>query len=161
MLQTFHNPKKITIHCSVTQNGKRADIDTIRKQHMLPVSQGGRGFSDVAYHGVIQPDGEWQSGRPLNVVGAHVADDNTGNLGICLIGTDAFSKKQFEVLKYKLETLKLTFGIPLWNVFCHNQFKSAQAQGKSCPNICINHLLGWLLLGDFSIIEPYTYDPKR
>jgi len=59
------SPGHVTIHCSDTTNGSDYDIERIRADHLA------RGFNDVGYHLVIQPDGTAQNGRGLNAIGAH------------------------------------------------------------------------------------------
>lgn len=139
--------KRIIIHCSATPNGKPVDISEIRKWHLA------NGWSDVGYHLVIQPDGEAQKGRGLNVQGAHCEGENQDSIGICLIGMDKFTRKQFDVLRYQLDAITMLYSIPKWNVFGHYQFKSAQKQGKLCPNISINNLLAWYLCLQDKAIE--------
>jgi len=46
-----------------------------------------RGWIDIGYHYLIDKYGKIYQGRPDNVVGAHVADYNTGNIGISAIGS--------------------------------------------------------------------------
>lgn len=145
-------PNKFTIHCSDSANGKRVDISEIRSWHLA------RGFTDVGYHVVIQPDGEIQNGRGLNVVGAHVKDANTGNLGICLVGKDKFTRKQFEVMADWIENVRRTYSIPAWEVHCHYEFPSAVVQGKTCPNMQARNLLWYLATGDIKALENYTFE---
>ena len=152
MAVVYHVPKRATVHCTATPNGKRVNVEAIREDHMK-----NRGWSDIGYHMIIQPDGEVANGRPLNIVGAHVEGDNIGNLGIAMAGTDLFSIEQFNSLAYKLQALKQGFNIPLWEVYTHNQFKSAIAQGKRCPCISINHLLGFLMTQVREPIQSYLY----
>jgi N-acetylmuramoyl-L-alanine amidase len=101
-------PKRLTIHCSASANGKKWDIASIRKEHMT-----NRGFSDVGYHYVIQPDGEVQLGRGLNIQGAHVEGDNEDNVGICMIGTDKFTAAQFDSLLHVWDSLRRSYPFPL------------------------------------------------
>ena len=70
----------IVIHCSATKEGKDYSIEDIKKWHLQ------RGFKDVGYHFVIKLDGTIEIGRPLNKIGAHVANHNTNTIGICYIG---------------------------------------------------------------------------
>jgi N-acetyl-anhydromuramyl-L-alanine amidase AmpD len=70
----------IVIHCSATKEGKEYDREDIKKWHLA------RGFKDIGYHFVIKLDGSIELGRPLNQVGAHVKNANTGTIGICYIG---------------------------------------------------------------------------
>jgi hypothetical protein len=142
-------PTRIIVHCSATENGKRVGIEEITKWHI------GRGFKTVGYHIVIEPDGEVERGRPLNEVGAHCEGANHDSIGICLIGNDKFSLKQFDVLRYQIESILMTYPIRKWDVYCHRQFGSAIKQGKTCPNIPINNLLHWLDSRDDSALELY------
>jgi hypothetical protein len=138
-------PWRITIHCSDTKDGEVCDISEIRSWHRA------RGWIDVGYHGVIQPDGEWQKGRGLNVRGAGVSGENEGNLHICLIGRSKFSKRQFDTLRYHLEAIFMLYDIEDWNIFTHHQFNPS----KTCPNIPINNLLCWYYHSDNSAIQDF------
>jgi N-acetyl-anhydromuramyl-L-alanine amidase AmpD len=140
-------PQKIIIHCSASPNGKRWDIADIRKEHIE-----NRGFKDVGYHLVIQPDGECQNGRALNVEGAHCEGENHHSIGICLIGLDQFSQKQLDVLRYKIDSVRLSYNIPAWEIRAHYEFPSAQKQGKTCPNLLIGHLMHWYLTQEYKAL---------
>lgn len=142
-------PDKITIHCSDTDNGKTVPASEIRQWHLA------RGWKDIGYHMVILPSGEVQNGRPLNEEGAHVEGHNEGNIGICLNGRDHFTKAQFAALRYKIDSLLLTFDIKKNDIYCHYQFDSAIRQGKTCPNMEINRLLLWYAEKDERYIAPY------
>ena len=139
-------PRKVTIHCSDTPNGKRVDISEIRRWHVE-----GNGWDDVGYHMVIQPDGEVQNGRPLNVQGAHVFGHNKDNVGICLIGRDKFGSCQLAALECRLDSLKMTYDIPAWEIWAHYQFNSK----KRCPGMTIQRIICWYVMKDDKAIEPY------
>lgn len=143
-------PNRITIHCSATPNGQHVDIEVIRQDHIK-----NRGFTDIGYHLLCQPSGEMQSGRPLNQVGAHVEGHNTGNLGVCLVGTDKFTRQQFKALESTLDSWFMVFSIPLWEIWCHHQFDTAIKQGKTCPNLPIQNLFAWYHLKMDKAIESY------
>ena len=70
----------IVVHCSATRENKDYNKEDIKKWHLQ------RGFKDVGYHFIIKIDGTIEIGRPLNQVGAHVTNNNTGSIGICYIG---------------------------------------------------------------------------
>ena len=57
-----------------------ARIERIRSAHRA------RNFGDVGYHFLIDPAGRVWEGRPLSWQGAHVAKQNPGNMGICVMG---------------------------------------------------------------------------
>ncbi len=145
---------KVTIHCSASKNGKPWSAESIRKMHMSPP----RNWRDIAYHYILQPDGTVENGRALNVTGAHVKGHNKNNVGFCFIGTDKFSKAQFNSFKYKFDGLKLTYNLNPWNIYCHYEFDTAIKQGKSCPNIRNVDLVSWYILQDDKIIEKYLIE---
>lgn len=148
-------PFRITIHCTATPNGERRDVEVIRAFHKAPPPHG-RGWSDIGYHSLIQPDGEVQPGRSLTEQGAHVSGANEGNLGICLVGTDRFSWRQLSALKSHVETLMMLYSIKPWEIRCHNQFPSAIAQKKACPSMEIGRLLYWIVTGDRDAVACYV-----
>lgn len=82
----MRNIDTIVIHCAATREGVDIDAATIRNWHTQPVSKGGRGWNDIGYHYVIRLSGYVQLGRPLEVIGAHVAGFNTGSIGIVYVG---------------------------------------------------------------------------
>lgn len=145
-------PYRVTVHCSVTPNGRRTDIREITRDHIK------RGFKTVGYHAVIQPDGEIQHGRGLNEEGAHVQGDNLGNIGICLIGDSLFTWAQFDALRRYLDDLHRTYDIQPWEIYCHYEFDSAKKQGKSCPNLRIGNLMTWYLSHYKGAIHKYILE---
>ncbi|MFN9811517.1 MAG: N-acetylmuramoyl-L-alanine amidase, partial [Deltaproteobacteria bacterium] len=44
------------------------------------------GWCDVGYHFLVGIDGTIYEGRPVHLLGAHVANENTGNIGISFVG---------------------------------------------------------------------------
>lgn len=143
-------PKRITLHCSDTPNGVHCSTESIRKWHIEK-----RGWSDIGYHFVIELDGSVHPGRPLTEVGAHVEGHNQDNVGICLVGTDMFAIEQISALKALIEKLCEDHGIPFAFVYAHREWDTAQAQGKTCPNIPGESLRVWLLTGSTKEMEPY------
>jgi N-acetylmuramoyl-L-alanine amidase len=112
----------IIIHCSATPNGRSttvADIDSWHKQ---------RGFTGIGYHYVIYLDGSVHDGRPLDKMGAHAAGYNRGSIGICLIGTDEFTVKQWDALENLVTKLQEEYGITM--VIGHRMLPKVN---KTCP----------------------------
>lgn len=160
-------PWRITIHCSASPNGEPCPIDLIRKLHTAPPSElvdwfgsrvPGMGFSDVGYHEVIQPSGELQRGRSLSERGAHVAGENEGNIGICLIGNGRYTWRAWHALRYRIEGYQLSFGIKPWEVAVHHDFASARAQGKTCPGVPSRRIVAWLLTHNAAALSPFIHD---
>jgi hypothetical protein len=81
-----HTPEAITLHhtqgrAPATYEAARAEMTFIQQFH-----QEGRGWIDIGYHFLIDPQGNIFEGRPVGVIGAHVRNKNTGNTGISLMG---------------------------------------------------------------------------
>lgn len=103
----------IVIHCAATPNGKEfraKDIDAMHKaRNFKRDTQAVRSFNQelkhIGYHFVICLDGAIETGRGLEEVGAHVQGSNAKSIGICLIGTDKFTKEQWVSLRTCLTNL--------------------------------------------------------
>lgn len=143
-------PKRITVHCAATPDGVRYPAARIREIHIKE-----RGFTDIGYHFVIQPDGEIELGRPITIQGAHVQNHDEDNVGICLIGCNKFTLDQFTALRRKLDLLLQTYKILGSEIYCHYEWDSAQKQGKTCPNIKSHNLLWWYFGRSAEAIAPY------
>lgn len=97
----------IVIHCSASPNGRATSVDTIDAWHRE------RGFSrkqlwrdylnpalsSIGYHFVIDVDGMVYTGRHPDEIGAHAQGNNSNSLGVCMVGTDMFSLKQWQALR--------------------------------------------------------------
>ena len=70
----------IVIHCAASRNGRVKPIKEIRADHRA------RGFNDVGYHYIIQPDGHVDLGRDEETPGAHAKGFNAHSIGVCLVG---------------------------------------------------------------------------
>jgi N-acetylmuramoyl-L-alanine amidase len=99
--------EKIVIHCSASPNGRKTIIEDIDRWH---VDRGFRRSSvyrekirphlnGVGYHWVITLDGTARPGRDEQEIGAHAVGHNAKSIGICLVGTDKFTEKQWDTLK--------------------------------------------------------------
>lgn len=124
---------KIIIHCSATPPSMDIGAATIDKWHK------DRGWSQIGYHFVIRRDGAIEDGRDIKITGAHVAGNNTGSIGICLIGgvdkamtaEDNFTDEQWKALRNLLRILKADFKRA--TIHGHNEFDS----GKACPSFLV------------------------
>lgn len=76
---------RMAIHHTYTpyssSGGFAARIRAIQAYHM-----DSRGWCDIGYHFLVTEDGQVWEGRPLDRLGAHVANNNTGNVGISYVG---------------------------------------------------------------------------
>ena len=129
----------IVIHCSASANGDaRVTRDVIDKWHRE------KGWSEIGYHYVIEIDGFINSGRELERIGAHVAGSNAKTVGICMIGTDKFSVKQWNSLNAMVRELREKY--PEASVMGHRDY-SPDKDGdgvvepweflKTCPGFSV------------------------
>ena len=114
--------KYIVIHCS-DDRFKLHNAFDIHKLHLS------FGWDGIGYHKVIQRNGAIELGRPEYWVGAHVYGYNKNSLGVCLIGKNKFTKKQFLSLEYVLRNWKKRY--PKAKILGHYEFNNTT---KTCPN---------------------------
>jgi len=70
--------RRIIIHHSASPD---VSADTIHGWHLQ------RGWSGIGYHFVIRQDGSIETGRPVDMIGAHAGPEVNGDsIGICLAG---------------------------------------------------------------------------
>ncbi len=134
----------IVIHCSATDyDGQSAEW--IRKDHMKPKCDGGRGFSDIGYHFFINQSGLIEPGRSMAIPGAHAYPKNANSLGLCLAGKKTFHKVQFKSLRLLLGLLRSHEWIKNAKVVAHNKINT----GKTCPNFDVSEFATFWDSGDW------------
>lgn len=132
---------KIIVHCAATRpswwasKSGAAQVREIKRWHVTP-KPGGRGWRDIGYHYLIDRKGNMHVGRPLGEVGAHVLGQNTGSIGICLIGghgsastdmfEDHFTEAQDGALQALILHLQKDYGA--LTLHGHNEYAN-----KGCP----------------------------
>ena len=119
---------KIVIHCSASPNGRADTAADIHQWHKE------KGWDGIGYHYVIEAD-KVSVGRPEYWQGAHAYGHNDNSLGICLIGTDVFSAKQWHMLENLVRELSIRY--PDVQIMGHNEVSS-----KACPGFDVQE---WLL----------------
>lgn len=108
----------IVLHCAATRNGEHVDAEEIDTWHrergfrrnMSLASKHSRQLRHIGYHYVVHTDGSVTSGRPLIETGAHVKGHNGRTVGVCIIGTDAFTPAQWRALQALVEMLRGKLG---------------------------------------------------
>lgn len=79
-------PNRATIHHTVTPTvdslSPQARLRQIQSFHMFT-----NGWCDIGYNYLVSRDGRVWRGRGATTIGAHVANNNTGNVGISFMGT--------------------------------------------------------------------------
>jgi N-acetyl-anhydromuramyl-L-alanine amidase AmpD len=137
----------IVIHCSASSNddalfrgspgtpGFQTPVQVIDSWHAK------RGFrrtsvlrqtfnpqlQSIGYHFVLYRNGSIAAARHLDEVGAHVQGSNLRSIGLCLIGTDRFTREQWDSLAGLVGSLRVQF--PGAQVIGHREL----TQHKTCP----------------------------
>ena len=113
----------LVVHCSDTANNLNLLAIDIHKMHL------DFGWDGIGYHKIINRSGKIENGRPEYWIGAHVKGKNNISLGVCLIGKDNFTKKQFISLERVLKKWKLEY--PSAKIVGHRDTGNTK---KTCPN---------------------------
>jgi hypothetical protein len=99
------------MHTTATPGGwpvgktNRDMLEAVRQMHTLPVSRGGRGWSDIGYHYLICPDGEVMVGRPITRTGAGAIGYNAGVCHAAMIPVRTITRMGRPADFYTPETL--------------------------------------------------------
>ena len=120
----------LVVHCSAVRPGQRSSVQDIDRWHRA------RGWKNgCGYHYVIRRDGSIETGRPLEMIGAHVVGHNAHSIGICYEGgldaagnaADTRTPKQKQTLRRLLEQLHERF--PKAIIVGHHDLNPM----KACP----------------------------
>ena len=116
---------EIIIHCADTKPSMDIGVAEITEWHK------DRGFDTIGYHYVIRQDGTVETGRDLELVGAHCRGHNRHSIGVCWVGGFGGLDDRSDEQIIKLEALvnNLVDKFPLATVHGHDEFSS-----KTCPN---------------------------
>jgi hypothetical protein len=138
-------PNRATIHHTVTPTNDsmspQARLRQIQSFHMFS-----RGWCDIGYNYLVSRDGRVWRGRGAVTIGAHVANSNTGNVGISFMGTHtstAPTQTQMCQVAKLLRRLRMDFpGIQLnrSDVKGHRQYG-----GTSCPGTALYNRIDLIL----------------
>ena len=115
--------KLLIVHCSDSENHMDLNAIDIHKMHL------DFGWDGIGYHKIICRSGKIENGRPEFWKGAHVKGKNDYSLGVCLIGRNKFTKKQFLSLEKILRKWK--FSYPDAKIIGHCDTGNTE---KTCPN---------------------------
>jgi N-acetyl-anhydromuramyl-L-alanine amidase AmpD len=142
-------PHRITLHHLGEQTVTDSDPEAVsRLLHGIQSHhQQGRGWSDIAYHYVIDRAGRIWEGRSVSLVGAHAGSPaaNRGNIGILLLGNfnvQKLSAAQDRALGALLEALRKQRGIDRGDIRGHDEVRrGAGLAPTECPG---KNLSRWL-----------------
>lgn len=117
------NIQYLVVHCSDTPDATDFNAIDIHKMHL------NFGWNGIGYHKIINRKGIIENGRPEFWVGAHVKGINEKSLGVCLIGRNNFTIKQFLALEKILKVWKKKYKNAI--ILGH---RDAVNTKKTCPN---------------------------
>ncbi|HBB66369.1 MAG: hypothetical protein A2X28_02225 [Elusimicrobia bacterium GWA2_56_46] len=132
---TPHAPKIFTLHNTAGHYPKNYDEAVREMQFLQDYHQNGRGWIDLGYHFVIDPQGDIFEGRPVNVVGAHVRGRNDGNIGISVMGNyhPPVSQKPTKETLYTFvemgKYLKTAYNIDISSFYAHRDIGNTDCPG--------------------------------
>ena len=126
---------RITVHhdaISPLPSGLYADsvrrLVAIRRGHL------GNHWADIGYHYAIDPAGRAWQARPLIYQGAHVKDNNPGNIGIVMFGNyeqATPTAKALDTLNTLIAHEMRRFNVPLSRVYTHQELRSTACPGRN------------------------------
>lgn len=127
--------RRITVHHDAIDGSPGPDSDSVVKRlNSIRQSHLGRGWADIGYHYVIDPEGRVWEGRPLRLQGAHVADQNQNNLGIVLMGNferQAPTPQATEALDRFIAQSMRRYRIPMNEVRTHREMAPTACPGRN------------------------------
>lgn len=121
---------EIIVHCTATPEGKECTVSEIRRWHIL------RGFRDIGYHYVIHLDGTMETGRDVDLIGAHCTNHNAHSIGVVYVGgcgKDGKTPKDTRTDEQKAALANLLIDLrklyPQAKIHGHRDFAN-----KACPS---------------------------
>jgi N-acetylmuramoyl-L-alanine amidase len=112
-----------------SQSQNRERIRQIRNLHV-----NNNGWGDIGYHFIIDRNGQIWEGRPLKWQGAHVRNQNPGNLGVMCLGNfeiESPSHAQLETLTSYVVALATHHRVPLRRIVTHQELASTLCPGRN------------------------------
>ncbi len=127
---------RITLHhdgmspfTDTSYEAARDRIEAIRRAHA-----GQPGWGDIGYHYCIDPGGRVWEARSLDWQGAHVANQNPGNVGICVLGNyehQVPTPTQLDTVEAMLNQTMARHRVPLANVHTHKELAPTACPGRN------------------------------
>lgn len=153
--KSTRNIEVIYLHATATKPRIYVSIDVIRSWHI-----NGRGWSDIGYHYIVQPDGTVELGRDVNRSGAHVGSDNAYTIGVSMVGEWDTIKPDPGHPQEKNTALLLARLCKMYNInplsyglLLHREANDpghrAPEPHKSCPGMNITGRMMRLYVGSF------------
>lgn len=128
-------PYRMSIHHTASPDSDGGD-PAARMRQMQAFHMDSRGWCDIGYHFVVSQSGNLYQGRSdERRPGAHVGNQNAGNIGISFIGNYEVSQPpqvQLDAASRLMAWIKDTYDIP-WNRNSIKGHREWPGQTTSCP----------------------------
>jgi hypothetical protein len=137
-MRRMNGVQRITVHHTAWKTEADAwsptagELEHIREFHS-GTGEKDRGWTDIAYHFVVDRAGRVWQARPLAYQGAHVKGRNEHNLGIVLLGNfdlQSPSAAQLIALSNFIVFVRGLYGVPLDEVYTHGELGKTGCPGK-------------------------------
>ena len=129
------NPYRMSIHHTASPDSDGGD-PAARMRQMQAFHMDSRGWCDIGYHFVVSQSGKLYQGRSdERRPGAHVGNQNAGNIGISFIGNYQSAQPpqtQLDAASRLMAWIKDTYDIP-WNRNSIKGHREWPGQTTSCP----------------------------
>ena len=132
---TAHAPGRLTMHHTAGRKPATYEEAVAEMRFIQDFHMNGRGWMDVGYHFVLSPTGHVFEGRPEGVVGAHVLNHNTGNLGVSFMGnyhpptSDQPTGEALDAFRALGRRLVVDYKIPAAQIQAHRDLGSTDCPG--------------------------------
>lgn len=123
--------RRAILHCAATPTnwakGKTVHeiVEEIRRWHKQ------RGFNDIGYHYVVDPNGFIARGRSLRQIGAHTLGENADSLGILMVETNKVGK----VAEFR-DYFTLHQQIAVTEILRHHDIRQVNGHNDYAPTLC-------------------------
>ncbi len=135
LMNTMLPVQRITVHHDgMNTFTSRSEGDAADRLERIRAAHRSKNWGDIGYHYLIDPNGRVWEGRPLNWQGAHVASQNEGNLGICVMGNyedQSPSDTQLDAVERFVASQMRAYRVPVMRVHTHRELASTQCPGRN------------------------------
>jgi hypothetical protein len=128
-------PWRITLHHSDGKYTRTLEESKAEARFIQDFHIHGRGWIDIAYHFLVDPEGNILEGRPEGILGAHTLSNNEGNVGIVLLGTyhpplnNRPTQAQLDAVAALGRYLVARYGIDPQSLKGHRDYKQTDCPG--------------------------------
>lgn len=124
---------RVTIHHDgMTPFTSTRQDDAMRRLEMIRKAHRSKGWADIGYHYAVDPAGRVYQCRPVSLQGAHVRENNEGNLGVLVMGNymdHRPSSKSVQGVVNLVAELRRIHRLGRGTVFTHQELVSTLCPG--------------------------------